>query len=419
MKKDIPKEFLKQYEEIRDNLEKTLNNVQNTLQLRLSQLNAQKGTRARMVEARLKKPGKIWNNAKKRKIPKSEIIKKTEDLLGVRIVCNNQIDVESVIEMIRHQSGLLKMTEIKRMIDKPTADGYRAIHVRTETCEIFSPGKIKVPCEIQIRTLAQDAWARLSRADLYGKRVPKHISKLTQALSKQLSGIDEIAQLIRDELDRPAGKSKSIKDSDPISPRRLTLLYEQVFGEELYEWSLHDWVLKLREAEVDNIGEVRKILNDLKLRNILDRIARRIRKYSLDNSEWAVYCALVASEIDTPTGIKAVKKDIQDNWDEITTQARSEVMPGSIDEFINEFKEGSLSVEETFSLLDCIEGCKRCGIEILVDTDSAAQAVVAYYGADGRYDELCELIDNWRYKEANSMDGGICSYCDYQMSKDD
>jgi ppGpp synthetase/RelA/SpoT-type nucleotidyltranferase len=419
MKKDIPKEFLKQYEGIKNDLEKSLSHIQDMLQFRLSQLKAQKGTRARMVEVRLKRPGKIWKNAKKRKIPEPEILSRTEDLLGVRIVCNNLTDAEPVIDMIRHESGLLKINEIKRMTDKPTAAGYRAIHVRAETREMYTPGKIKAQCEIQIRTLAQDTWARLSRADLYGRKVPKNISKLTQALSKQLSAIDEIAQLIRDELDRPAGKSKRIKDSDPVSPQRLALLYEQIYGEELYEWSLNDWVLNLGEAEIDTIGEVRTILNDTKLRDILDRIARRIRKYSLDDREWAVNSALVASEIDKPTGIKAVKKDIQEQWDEITAQARSSMLPGSIDEFIDEFKEGFLSIEETFSLLDCIQGCERCGIDILVDSESAAQAVADYYEAEDRLDELYELIEEWRFEHGNSMDGKFCSYCDYQISKDD
>jgi putative GTP pyrophosphokinase len=419
MKKDIPKEFLKQYEDIKDDLEKSLNQIQDTLQLRLSQLKAKNGARARMVEARLKKIGKIWKNAKKRKIPESEILSRTEDLLGVRIVCNNLTDAESVIDMIRHESWLIKINEIKRMTDKPTAAGYRAIHVRAETREMYIPGNIKAPCEIQIRTLAQDTWARLSRADLYGRKVPKNMAKLTQALSKQMSAIDEIAQLIRDQLDRPAGKSKRIRDSDPVSPQRLALLYEQVYAEELYEWSLHDWFLNLDEAEIDTIGEVRTVLNDTKLRDILDRIARRIRKYSLDDTEWAVYSALVASEIDIPTGIKAVKKDIQDQWNEITSQARSGMLPGSIDEFIDEFKEGSLSVEETFLLLDCIQGCGRCGIDILIDTESAAQAVADYYEAEDRIYELHELIEAWRFEHGNSMDGILCSYCDYQMSKDD
>jgi len=419
MKKDIPKEFIKQYEDIKENLEKALEDIQDTLQLRLSQLKAQKGTRARMVDARIKKPGKIWKNAKKRNIPESEILSRIEDLLGVRIVVNNLNDAESVIEMIHQESGLLQNVEIKRMVDKPTAAGYRAIHIRAETNEIFSPGNINAPCEIQIRTLAQDTWARLSRADLYGKKVPKNITKLTQALSKQLSAIDEIAQLIRDELDRPTGKSKRIKDTDPVSPKRLALLYEQTYGDELYEWNLHDWVLYLDEAEVDTIGEVRQVLNDTKLRDILDRIARRIRKYSLDDSDWAVYSALVATEIDTPTGIKAVKKDIQDQWDEITVQARSQTLPGTIDEFIEDFQDGSLPVEESFSLLDCVQGCGRCGIDILVDTESAAQAVADYYGAEDRLDELGEMIEQWRFDYGNSMDGSFCSYCSYQMSKDD
>ena len=54
-----------------------------------------------------------------------------------------------------------------------------------------------------------------------------------------------------------------------------------------------------------------------------------------------------------------------------------------------------------------------------MDTDSATHAVLEYYDADDRYDELFEKIEEWRFEEGNSMDGRFCSYCDYQMSKDD
>ena len=116
---------------------------------------------------------------------------------------------------------------------------------------------------------------------------------------------------------------------------------------------------------------------------------------------------------------KAVKKDVQDQWNEITVQARSQTLPGSIEEFIDDFKEGSIPVEETLSMLDCIKGCGRCGIDILVDTEIAAQAVTDYYESEDRLEELCEMIEEWRFNHGNSMDGEFCSYCDNQMSKDD
>ena len=57
MKKEIPKDFLNQYENIKDDLQKVLDYIHDTLKLRISQLKTQKGTRARMVGTRLKRPG--------------------------------------------------------------------------------------------------------------------------------------------------------------------------------------------------------------------------------------------------------------------------------------------------------------------------------------------------------------------------
>jgi hypothetical protein len=258
----------------------------------------------------------------------------------------------------------------------------------------------------------------LSRADLYGKNRPQTIAELSKALSKQLSAIDEMAQLIRNELDKPAERAQDIRDSDPVSPQRLALLSEQKYGEKLYEWSLHDWVLNLREAETENIGEVRTLLDDGRLRKALNRIANQIRRYDLDDREWAVYSALVAAEVSRSAGIRAVKARIQREWDEITAIARSQVLPGSIDDFMEELRTGSISAD-CFSVLDCIGTCGRCGAPVLESTESVMQSILEHYGTDTHEDELHELIEKWRFNNDYSEDGSFCGYCEYQMSKDD
>ncbi|MEK7438014.1 MAG: RelA/SpoT domain-containing protein [Pseudomonadota bacterium] len=294
MKKDVPGEFLNEYEAKRSYLQEALDQITSLLTLRLGQRSARTGIRGRITDARVKRPGKLWRNAAKAGLSVSEAFTQIEDLIGIRIVCNNLSDIEPLVEMIRTECSTIAVSETKDLVSTPAQTGYRAIHVRAETRDLYAPSRAAIPCEIQIRTLAQDTWARISRADLYGKDVPATLGKLAMALSTQLSAIDEIGQLIRDELNQCPLVAEKIADSDHVTPQRLALLYKDIYREDLFEWSLIDWVRYLDEAEVDTVGEVRTLLGDAKIRGSLDKVSMRIRGFPLENSEWAGYSALVA-----------------------------------------------------------------------------------------------------------------------------
>lgn len=179
--------------------------------------------------------------------------------------------MDLIVEMIKNDCHNLTCLETKNMVDSPAESGYRAIHVRTMYGDIFTPEEERIPCEIQIRTLAQDTWARLSRVDIYGRTVPPQILKLAQVLSRQLSAIDETAQLIREELTKTPEVADEIRDTDTITPQRLALLYKNKYGEDIFEWSLLDWIENLKMAELSTIGEVRELLDDDKTRRRLNK----------------------------------------------------------------------------------------------------------------------------------------------------
>jgi putative GTP pyrophosphokinase len=424
MKKDIPKEFLEDFETRRNGLQEALDQITSLLKLRLGQLAARTGVRGRISDARVKRPAKLWRNARKEGLSVSEAFTRVEDLLGIRIVCNNLSDIAPLVEMIRTDCSILNVLETKDMVSSPSQAGYRATHVRTKLSDMYTHDGIPIPCEIQIRTLAQDTWARLSRADLYGKDVPLSIQRLAQALSTQLSAIDEIGQLIRDELNQCPLVADNIRDLDDISPQRLALLYKHKFGEEIYEWSLIDWVRYLDEAEVEKVGEVRTLLDDTKMRKTLDKVSTRIRGFSLENLEWAVYSALVTTEASKALGIKAVQRRIQDEWDEIVATARREALselPDTLEEFVEMLQTGSVP-SEALKELGGIQSCYRCGTDIL-RPEQAAEAVLDHYGnpdSDLDLESLFELLNGEDTPEVESVDfSGVCQYCGYQMSKDD
>ncbi len=97
MKREIPEEFLEQYNKHKGTFQSELSQLKDLLSLRLQQLKKTEGTRARIVDVRVKKPAKIWKKAVSLGFSASKALNKIVDVLGIRIVCNNLSDTESVI----------------------------------------------------------------------------------------------------------------------------------------------------------------------------------------------------------------------------------------------------------------------------------------------------------------------------------
>lgn len=404
MKRKIPEEFLEKYNKHIGTFHSELSQLKDLLRLKLQHLKRTEGTRARIVDARVKKPAKIWKKAVNLGFSASEALNKIVDVLGIRIVCNNLSDAESVINMIKQETSYFHIKKIKDMVANPREDGYRAIHLHTMINHFSGNDKEKIHCEIQVRTLAQDMWGRLSRDDLYGNNPPKLIAVAAKAISKQLSAIDDMAQQIRNELNKPAEKAQDVEETDPLSPQRLALLFNRKYNDDIWKWSLYDWLSSLEEAEAETIKDVIELLEDDKLRKRLDETAEGIRGYILEDQEWAVYSAMIAAEVNTESGIEAVKDRIEAEWDEIKTIALRESLPPTIEDFIDEIEtatsyrtkdseEHAEKIESYFALLGCMS-TDMYGIKQL-DTICAVEALVAYYRNDIDEDRLTELIDRF------------------------
>ncbi len=253
MKKQIPNEFLDSYNNRVETFRSELRQLKDLLRLRLQQLKRTEGTRARVEDARVKRPAKIWKKAVKYSYSASKALNKIVDILGIRIVCNNLLDTESVINMLKQESSYIHIKKIVDMVANPREDGYRAIHLHTTINSFFRGDNKKIPCEIQIRTLAQDMWGRLSRDDLYGNNPPELIAATSKAISKQLSAIDDMAQQIRNELNKPAEKAQDIKETDPLSPQRLALLFNQKYNDDIWQWSLPSVPMLVRHLPLEKL----------------------------------------------------------------------------------------------------------------------------------------------------------------------
>jgi hypothetical protein len=343
----------------------------------------------------------------------------TEDLIGIRIVCNNLSDLPTVVELIKGEGGVFSIKAIKDLVRRPTKVGYRAVHILTEAGWPLGPPESRVPCEVQVRTLAQDTWAHLSRDDLYRREAPRLIGGFAKALSDQLAAIDEMAQLIRDEQDKVAESADGMGEHDPLSGPRLALLYRQEFGEEIYEGTLAEWHRLLEDAEIATIGEVRELLQDRRLAKSLEKSSERIRGRGLEPTDLVLLTAVAIGEGNRRLGLRAARKQMQGEWDEITSIARGEVLPDSIEEFAAQLKAGDLPLGECLAVLDCFHGCARCGESIFNSADDATRAVLEYYDKENDIWGIQKGIEGAGLEEGYYDNSRFCDYCGYMMNKDD
>ena len=130
------------------------------------------------------------------------------DMMGIRIICTFLEDIQEVREQISAMFDV-KEIEIKGANQSFREFGYESIHVLIGIPKEFIPDnlpdKIKIPdelvCEIQIRTILQDAWAEVEHELIYKTEFTPFDMPLRRKLASMnasLSLADIIFQEIRD-----------------------------------------------------------------------------------------------------------------------------------------------------------------------------------------------------------------------------
>lgn len=93
--------------------------------------------------------------------------KKTlHDIAGVRVVCCYVDDIYRIANLLLSQDDISLIME-KDYIKNPKDNGYRSLHIVVDVPVYMSRGKLFIPVEIQIRTVAMDFWATLEHGIRY------------------------------------------------------------------------------------------------------------------------------------------------------------------------------------------------------------------------------------------------------------
>ena len=92
--------------------------------------------------------------------------KHLHDIAGVRVVCCYVDDIYRIAELLLSQDDISLIFE-KDYIKQPKPNGYRSLHIVVDVPVYLSQGKLFIPVEIQIRTVAMDFWATLEHGIRY------------------------------------------------------------------------------------------------------------------------------------------------------------------------------------------------------------------------------------------------------------
>ena len=125
------------------------------------------------------------------------------DVVGLRIVCLFRADVKNIGVIVKKNFEILEEDDKINSVDV-NIFGYMSLHYKAKLKDVQPDYKdIKdIPFEIQIRTIAQDAWASISHYLDYKNEIeiPAHLKRDFHALSGLFYVADTHFEILRKEV---------------------------------------------------------------------------------------------------------------------------------------------------------------------------------------------------------------------------
>lgn len=369
------------------------------------------------IEGRIKSRHSIIRKAIERGISVENIFDSICDIIGIRVVVNNLKDIEPLKVEIEN----IPEFSIKKVKEHPDEAGYRAVHLDVVYCFDMGSGEKKnFLCEIQIRTLFQDAWAVLSHHDVYKNKaeLPKLAESISQNLSRLLLVLDKIADDFRTEIETMVQPPNDLSDNAPLDREGIAFLYYEIFGEKPEEYEVHHLTKMAEEYGLRDVGSARKGINKVVLNKLRRIHNKRFDTPAFNNLELFSYGLLFSKE--GKVAYKEYRDKIESDWIEVEAIARREVLSAMPDTF-EEFVDLVASDEVPWDAIKELGGgstCGKCGCDVF-DSYDAAEGVLDYYDNPDTDIDLAALLEEAAGNDIQSSDDGFCPYCAHQLAKDD
>ena len=150
------------------------------------------------VVSRVKSPESIRRKMERRGLDRTfdSVRRNITDIAGVRVTCSFVEDAYRIFALLTAQDDITTV-RVSDYIAEPKANGYQSLHAIVEVPVFLSSGPVRVPVEIQLRSIAMDFWARLEHKIYY-----KYDGEVPHALVAELKEAADTASELDSRMER-------------------------------------------------------------------------------------------------------------------------------------------------------------------------------------------------------------------------
>jgi putative GTP pyrophosphokinase len=222
-------DLIRKFVERRPDYEQLCDEVQYILRKRLSQ----RGVEISTVSSRAKTLTSFLEKIQRKSY--ANALKDISDFAGVRVVCLYVKDIKLIEKILSEEFDLIE--KVDKLTDKkPDQFGYGAIHFVVKLGKRMSGARYEdlksLKCEVQIRTVLQDAWAIIDHHLVYKKEsaVPTSLQRKLYSLAGLFETADDQFEQIRQQ------RKKYVADMRESSKSEVSFLGNEVNADSLIEF---------------------------------------------------------------------------------------------------------------------------------------------------------------------------------------
>ena len=126
------------------------------------------------------------------------------DLIGVRVVCLYEDELEKIAQIVREHFAVIDVTDKAAAVESTESSfGYKGLHLDLQLSNADSHlpehgAYAHQPFELQVRTIIQDSWSVLDHKIKYKKSIPGQLKRRINVLSALFELADREFRQIRD-----------------------------------------------------------------------------------------------------------------------------------------------------------------------------------------------------------------------------
>ena len=341
------------------------------------------------------------------------------------MVCNNVADVYRFAEVLKETVPATNLwalggqLEVQDYVNEPKG-GYRALHVnfRLDVGQHVLQPEF-VPCEIQIRSRLQDAWAELSHDDIYKQpNLPEDLRSRAKDLAEVLTAADKIATDIRLRVTRETAPPEYRPDLGRVSTEGLAFVFREVFGKFPPDYAVRRALNLCEQPHVATLEKLPEVLGRTGFRDRVTETYRSIVGVGI-GAEDVLLAAIHSVAEGDDKATRQIRRNARREQRELEQFARREAassLPETAEELIESLEDprGEADIELWAEALGANSSCAICGTMVILSNSFAESAVHHYRISEAQADETHQQIEAALLTSGAETggwgDGSLCSY---------